>query len=177
MTPAPIRKVHLWLRANGVYISCAVIILAFGTILLMLANSQSKLAEQSEQNKQVLLQLKSVTEQIGKSATSRTDQINGIDRHLDCIVAFFAQPDRSQKLIADIETCRVQDNKTAKTLTPAITTPVTPSNQAPTATQAPTGNSTQHQPKQLMSHNTVLPAAPGIISRLGNFLNGLTSGL
>lgn len=189
--PLFIHKTNLWVRANGVYLSLGVIVMAFGAILLLLADSQSKLAQQNEQDKKVLLELKAVTEQISKAAATRTEQINGIDRHLDCIVAFFAQPDRSQKAIANIETCQLQDIDTGETQSATLnSTPVRPQESSPQPTESKRGNLTPQKQEPLTSHNVetaqpatpvpqapVQPAIPSIFDGVGRYLTGLTNAL
>src|SRR5690606_39063177 len=56
-------------------------------------------------------QLTELATQIDENATERSRQIDGIDRHLDCIVYFFSQKDRSQKAIDDIDDCRISVNE------------------------------------------------------------------
>lgn len=178
MIPIPVHKTHLWLRANSVYISSTIIIVAFGAILLMLADSQSRLIEENKQNQQVLQQLKGVAEQISNATTSRTDQINGIDRHLDCIVTFFSQADRSQKAIADIETCRVKDTTADYSAPVTNTAPTTQLQPVPSNSPPKRGMTTQPNQKSLMSHNIVQnPSGSTVIGNLSQLLHGLTGGL
>lgn len=164
MIPAPIRKLNLWLRANASYLSLTVIILCFGSILLMLASNQHQQQLQADNEAKILIQIKDITDQLSKNAATRTDQINGIDRHLDCIVAFFAQPDRANKSITDIDTCELQDTNTgtqtvtptpapvsnsSTTLpTPTLTTPAPVTDPTPTPVDQPRGICTT--PKTLL---------------------------
>lgn len=108
------RFASFW-RSNTVTIGIVIIVIAFGTILFLQAEATSKLQEQTKQQTQILSQLKGVTDQLNNGAKQRTQQIATLTAHIDCIVLFFSQPDRSSVSIADINTCTLQDTKTGAT--------------------------------------------------------------
>lgn len=53
---------------------------------------------------QLSVQLKA----IDKNAQERSEQIEAIDRHLDCMTEFFAQTNRENKRIDDIDKCEIR---------------------------------------------------------------------
>jgi len=71
---------------------------------------------------------------------SQTDKINDLQKHIDCVVALFQQPDRSSLVISDIENCslkQLQDSAdNSKTSAAAPSQPST-SNSSSVATTTP----------------------------------------
>lgn len=168
-----IRHIDLWFREYGVHISLAVIVIAFGAILLLLAGSQSRLAEQSEQSKKILLQLKGVTDQISASSQQRTEQINDLNAHMDCIVAFFSQEDRTQKSIDDIETCSLKNSSTGRTEVPKAS--ANTNSETPTSQQSQPVPTTPAAPQNPPADNP--PAQRGLLDTLLSPITNLFSGL
>ena len=87
-----------------------IIIVCFGSIVLMLAYNQFQNNEQTAKETQLVLDVKQLAEQINATTKIRTAQINGIDRHIDCLAAFFAQVNRNYKTIQDLNTCTLNTN-------------------------------------------------------------------
>lgn len=112
-------------RRNSVTIGFFIIAAALGTILFLQTMAVSKLQEQVEGQQQIIAQVKDIANQLNENSKERTAQINGIDRHLDCIVAFFAEPDRANRRISDIETCQTQNVNTGQQSVPKTSSPST----------------------------------------------------
>lgn len=122
-------------RINSLAIGLTIIVVAMGAILLFQTIALNKLQVQSDQNNKIISQIQGLEKTQVKNASIRTDQINSLNRHLDCIVTFFSNPDRSQTAIADIDTCTLQDIKTGTTTT---TNPIsTPSSATKPSTSSP----------------------------------------
>lgn len=170
-----LRNFNLFLRGNAFSISVVITTLAFLGMFAMLAIQQSKLQEQSDQNKLILTQIKSVTESLSRNAATRTEQINGIDKHLDCIVDFFAQADRASKSITDIDTCELKDTKTGKTHTPAAVAPKSTTT-TPSSSQQK-GTQTQLPNKGVTSQNNRTPKNPSFFTPITDFLHGIVKAL
>lgn len=140
------RFASFW-RSNTVTIGIVIIVIAFGTILFLQAEATSKLQKQTQQQTEILSQLKGVTDQLNKGAAQRTQQIATLTTHIDCIVTFFSQPDRSNTAISDINTCTLKNSSTGTSTQPQVpnsnstapsSTPSQTSTSAPAATPAPT---------------------------------------
>ncbi len=110
------RKIALGIRGNAANISLGVIVFGFIGMFGLLAFQQQKIEQGNEQNLQILTQLTSITSRLEKGAATRTDQFNELNKHMDCIVEFFTQPDRTNKSITDINTCELA-SKTGETTT------------------------------------------------------------
>lgn len=164
MIPARIRNFNLWVRQYGVHISLAIIIVATSVILMLIATSINRFAEQSEQSRQILSELQKVTEVLSENAKSQSEQIDGIDRHLDCIVIFFAQTDRTEKSIADIESCTLKDGETGESVEKAPNSSPSASTTPPSPPQ--TGTTTQPRQNEATSQNN----RPGLLKGLNDFL-------
>ena len=102
-----LHKIHIWVTRYSVQIAVAIIAFSFGCIVLLLAFNQIQNNEQTARETQLVLDVKQLAEQINATTKVRTVQINGIDRHIDCLAAFFAQVNRNYKTIQDLNTCRL----------------------------------------------------------------------
>ena len=107
-----LRKINLWVRTHGVQIGIFIIVMTFSGILLLQAYSISQVIQGNNQNYQIIQQLNDLTARLVKNGITRTDQINGIDKHLDCVAAFLSQPYRINTSISDIEKCQLLNTKT-----------------------------------------------------------------
>ena len=103
-------RINLWVTRHSVQIAVGIIIFSFGCIILLLAFNQAQNNEQTARETQILLDVKAIAEKINKTTVIRTAQINGIDRHIDCLAAFFALPNRNYKTIQDLNTCTLNTN-------------------------------------------------------------------
>lgn len=112
-----------FMRRNAQTIPLTVIAFCIGGILLLQAV--------------MIGELRKSTDQIKISSKHTEDRIEQVDRHLDCIVYFFSRSDRSDKAIADIETCQLKDEKPSKAEAPQPTPLVQPSPQAPQRSVSP----------------------------------------
>lgn len=164
-------------RSNTTTIGIVIIVIAFGTILFLQAVATSKLQEQTKQQTQILSQLKGVTDQLNRGAAQRTQQIATLTAHIDCIVTFFSQQDRTSTAIADINTCTLKNSNTGT----STQTQPTPSSTAPAAT-TPTNNSTSSTSPAPSTPSTATPtpeaAQPSFLDRLvvnpiKSIINGL----
>lgn len=107
-------RVRSWLRRNDLTIGFTVMALALGTILYVQALATSQLQKQVAEQQQIILQIKGIGDQLTLNSQDRTKQIGEINHHLDCIVTFFSQPDRSQKAINNINTCELTNTSTGQ---------------------------------------------------------------
>jgi hypothetical protein len=71
-----------------------------------LIKSNQQLAAQ----KKTLDSQKQILSSIKSSSDERTKQINQINQHLDCIVEFFGQSNRTNKSISDIRKCELRND-------------------------------------------------------------------
>lgn len=145
-------------------IGIVIIVVAFGTILFLQASATSKLQQQTRQQTQILSQLKGVTEQLNHGAAQRTQQIQTLTAHIDCIVTFFSQPDRSSTSISDIDTCTLQNTKTGGSTSGTIspTSTATP----PTNTNSSTNAATPVVPTPPAATTTPEATQPSFLDRL-----------
>ena len=134
-------------RRNATTVALVIIICVAGSILYIQAVATAKLQQEIEGQQQIITQIKGVTDQINASSKQRTDQINQLNRHLDCVVTFFTQKDRTQKAINDIETCTVTNTATGTVSPPKASSSGTTSTstQKSSNTQAPQKISTPVQ--------------------------------
>lgn len=103
------------IRLNSLSIGATIIIVAMGTILFFQTLALSKLETELNGQQILINQTKNLASSLNSNAKDRTAQINELNRHLDCIVVFFSQPDRTQKAITDIDTCTLQNINTGTT--------------------------------------------------------------
>lgn len=137
------KRLGSFVRRNNLTIGFCIIAIALGTILFMLAAATAELQHQQDTENTILSQIKGVTDQLNTNAKDRTDQINQLNRHLDCIVLFFTDPNRSQKTISDIDTCTLKNTNTGTTQSfPQNSGTVNGATQAPN-TQPNTSNNTK----------------------------------
>jgi hypothetical protein len=120
LLPKWLHRTGLFFRANTVRIAMSVTVIAVMLILVMIAFEANKIQEQLAADNQILSSLETITGKLSNGATQRTAQYNELNRHLDCLAAFFAQPDRGNETISDIDTCTLQNNSTGAT---SVTTP------------------------------------------------------
>lgn len=114
------KKIQLFFRKNSVSIAVVVIFLSLAGIITLQAIALSTLTEQSKKQNSLLVEIK-------KNAEQRTSQIKALDHHLDCIAIFFAQSDRDEKAIKNIDDCVIGSSPTTPVATPepiTITKPV-----------------------------------------------------
>lgn len=134
-----IERIRSYLRTHSVIIAVSVITLAFMAILTLQAIATSQLQTEVQTQQQIVAQTKTILGQLSKNAATRTSQIEQLNKHIDCIALFFAQPDRTSKTISNIETCTVitTNGKTTVIFQPNPT-PVAVKSAASTSTPAPT---------------------------------------
>jgi cell fate (sporulation/competence/biofilm development) regulator YlbF (YheA/YmcA/DUF963 family) len=125
------------LRRNAATIALVIIIIVTGTILYVQAIATAQLKQEVDNQQHIIQQIKELSVQLNDRAADRTRQINEVDHHLDCIVTFFTQKDRTQKAIADIQTCTI---KPVSQVTAPAATPVPVPQPLPVASPAPTSS-------------------------------------
>lgn len=158
-------------RLNAMPIAIVIMVVSFGSILFLQAVATNKLQEQTRQQTQIISQIQGVTEQLNKGAAQRTEQIASINRHLDCIVQFFAADDRANKTIADINTCTLQNTKDGSTTSLPTTTPTSPAPVATTpTTTAPSSTSPAATPAPQASQPSFLDNLTAPIKSVINWL-------
>lgn len=102
-----------------------------------------------------------------KTISTLSDSFNGLQRHMDCIVALFHQPNRQSLVITDIENCQIDANGNVSGSSPpkaAQATAPTPKSQ-PKSPTSPSSSSPSSPPQ---SHRPSQP--PSLIRQVTNFL-------
>ncbi len=136
-----INHIRSFLRRNAQVIPLTVIALCISGIFLLQAITIGTLSQQVEYQNTVIAETKKITENIRDNAANRTKQIDSLDRHLDCIVQFFAEPNRGAKQIADIDQCRISSNvQNGSSPSPPIN--ATPQSSPQPTTQQPAAEAT-----------------------------------
>lgn len=154
-------------RRYSVTIGFIIIAIALGTILFLQALATARLQEQVDGQQQIIKQVKDIAEQLNQNSEQRTSQIDSINRHLDCIVEFFSQPDRTQKAIDNIETCQF-------TAPDSTTTPPLSSNSGGNSGQDTTGGGVSQNTTPVEPENTAPEAPqPSFLERLVAPINNL----
>lgn len=159
--------VHSFFRRNNVTIGIVVIILAFGSILFMLASASSHIEQQQQTDAIILNQLNGtakhlngITSSLDANSKQSTQQITTLTNRLNCIVLFFSgtNPDRANKAIDDINTCTITST------TSSVTTKLPVSSGTPSSTVTPPMGSTSSHvvtPSTLSGTNaSSAPTAP-----------------
>ena len=103
-----LNALHSYFRRNATTIGIVIVIISLGAILGIQSVALNRLQDQAHATERVLSSVEKVTAQINSDGIQRTEQINELSRHLDCIVQFFSQPDRSSKAIANINSCELE---------------------------------------------------------------------
>lgn len=185
------------IRINSLAIGLTIIVVAMGAILFFQTIALNKLQVQSNQNNKIIGQIQGLEKTQVKNSVIRTNQINELNRHLDCIVTFFSQQDRSTTAIADIDTCTLQDTKSGTTTTPTLptsssttepststqsvvfptntsttpeTTPVATTTPPTTTTTNPTGGTSS---PSFLDKTVVTPLNNNIVQPVKNLLNDI----
>ena len=165
-------RIASYFRRNSVTIALSVIGFCILAIFVLQALTIASLSKQVAGQNQTLEQLRGITSTISKNAQQRTVQIAGIDKHLDCIVQFFSQRDRTGKSIQDIDTCRI--NGTANGSSQPRTAPQSGSKASSGTSTHP---SAQSQPQGSSAGRSSQPAQPNAIQRVTNPIVQLIHGL
>ena len=156
-------KLRIFFQTNSVTIAVTIIFLSLAGIISLQAISLSSLSEQAKRQSQLL-------EQIEKNAKQRTKQIQDVDNHLDCVVRFFSQEDRSEKAIKDIDTCRIAQKKPeAVAVQPQQPTAQTDTKPKRKPAKSPKGSDTTKPPTKSQSginRQTRPHKSPGLINNL-----------
>lgn len=111
---------HSTLRRNASTFGIIIIIITVMAILYVQTLAMAKLQNEVAGQQHIIDGIKGVTDQIAGNAKDRTAQIELLNRHLDCMVTFFTQKDRSQKAIDNIEVCTLKNFETGQVVTPAL---------------------------------------------------------
>lgn len=134
------RDLLSFFRRNAAVIAGTIIALCIVGIFILQSITIGQLQSTVEQQNHLVSASSALSQQLVKASQQRTNQINDVNRHLDCIVQFFAQPDRGNKAIDDIETCRISTTSTGQT--------------APTGSQTPTTSSSDSAPQKAHQPST-----------------------
>lgn len=120
------------------------IVLGILTILYFNLATVTSLRRQITQQQQIINQTSNITKQLQSNSAQRTQQIQTLTDHIDCIVTLFGQPNRQELKISDIQNCKittaydwpVSTNKVS-TPTPEKMQKTTPKVSKPPATSTP----------------------------------------
>jgi len=114
-----VHRIASFFRRNATTIPLTIIAVSVLAMFLLLAGNNARQAAQIQQQNQLLEETKSIAQQLRDDSNSRNKQIDDLNRHLDCIVKFFAQRDRSNSSIANIQTCRITKNDDTSSTSPS----------------------------------------------------------
>lgn len=99
-------------KDNGLRIAMLSFMLAIILGLLWVVYIQHKTLRSVEAQ---LANQQAIVEEIRQTAEAqdhvREEQLNRVNRHMDCIVLFFQQPDRADKFIDDVNACTLQETQ------------------------------------------------------------------
>jgi len=91
-----------------------------GIILILVIQIQLNTGRQAHDANKLSAQTRQIAAQINHAVkvenANTNSQLAQVNAHLDCIVEFFSQPDRSQKAIADIDTCQLEATRGSTTV-------------------------------------------------------------
>lgn len=145
-------RIVSFFRRNSVSIGIGVIAFCIVAILLLQAVTIGSLSSEIQAQNKLLTQISKISQDQAKNAQQRSDQIQGVDKHMDCIVKFFSQPDRTNKAINDIETCRITgiyDNQPTNTTKPSSSNTTEPRKTKPS--KADTTKNSDNSPSNPIS--------------------------
>lgn len=143
------RDIGSFLRRNALVISMTIIALSILGVFILQSLTIGALQSTVDRQNELISQTTAISHQLLMSGKQRSNQISDVNHHLDCIVQFFSQPDRTSKAIANIETCRIEG--TAPKIPPHYPSV---SQTAPTTVQTPAKSPTATRPA---NDNTKLP--------------------
>lgn len=155
------------------------IMVAIGLFLIFQSNNQQakRAAESSRQNAKILAEIQKTSNEQNKLTT---EQLTTVNRHIDCIVLFFTNPNRANLKIDDINSCTFNQSASiiptesndsnqqyAYTQSSQIGQQLQPSNQtmnqntAPSTEQSKQNNeSTSEKPEQNEPDKPAIPEKP-----------------
>lgn len=131
-----------FLRRNGTTIPLLIIALCILAIFTLQAVTINRLQDEIAAQNSAVLETRNIAKQISDDSKERNKQIQDLNRHLDCIVKFFSQADRSERAIEDIDTCRV--TSTARASQPSM--PAQAIDNSPGTAAQPTTHAAKQQP-------------------------------
>ena len=100
-----LHKLSSYIRSNSVSIGLVVIFLAFVSILCLQAVATERIREQVITQKQIIFEIKNVTNRINASSSSSKEQISELNDHIDCIVYAFTDKGKSSQIYDRIRDC------------------------------------------------------------------------
>jgi len=83
------------------------IVLAFLTILYFNVSNLASLKRQVAQQQQIITATSDIAKQLQTNSAQRTQQIQSLTDHIDCIVTLFGRTDRQSLKISDIQNCKI----------------------------------------------------------------------
>lgn len=170
-------------RRNSTTAALTVIALCVLGIFCLQAVTINRLTDEVAAQNSVLVQTKHITEQLAGNAANRTRQINNLSDHIDCIVKFFSQRDRTRKIVDNINTCHLKTVPVTSQSSPTSNTTTLPQKSSSENVTTPAKKSlgvtkSSSTPKPPKKHTQpTQPPQPGFFERnldkLSNFLGGL----
>lgn len=82
--------------------------LFFFLVAIMLGFLLYASLQQSQSNQQVIENQAANLKALNEAAQKRSVQINDLQKHIDCVVALFQQPNRATLRISDLENCSLE---------------------------------------------------------------------
>lgn len=146
-------RIKAFFRRNSATIALSIIAFCICGIFVLQALTIASLSDQVRSQNQLLAQIKDIAEAQTRNAKQQSKQIDGVDRHLDCIVIFFSQTQRDMKSIEDINRCRIQDKSTGTSAEPETPNIEAESGEPTTSSTEPAATTTPEEPKSFDSSN------------------------
>lgn len=131
MTDDIFREIEVKDRRYRIVIGFAAFLTALILIIILILQYQ-----QTVSNQKVIAAQDKTLSTLVATAKVRSNQINQLQQHIDCVVELFQTKNRTNYVISDVENCKI-DNVTTGETKSSGTAAVTQSSAAPEVTTAP----------------------------------------
>lgn len=153
----------------------AVLTAGLALLLVIALHTLQGVNTQLSSQKTLLASQSQILSKISGASVQRTAQINDLQKHIDCVVELFQQPNRANLTITDLEDCQLTSTATGKTSSnsPVVSTPPQTSNSGAASTQNTTSggvtNTTQTAPTPVDNSSTLdrVPVLGRVFKSLG----------
>jgi hypothetical protein len=149
-----------------------ILVILTGLGFLIIANYRLTTANNKlqSQNIQLIKEQKSTLDTLINLGKERSQQINNLQNHIDCIVTLFSKPNRLNLTITDITTCQLTSGTTGAVSNspPKALQAPTPTPQSQPSPSSQSSSQPSSPPSQPSSSST--PHSPSLIKQIKNFL-------
>lgn len=144
ITKHQLMKLRIFWAKYSQTLLISMIVIFTGGSMVLLAYQGHQINQQGEQNRAYnasqLAAIKDVVDKLQVNSNNRTEQIQTLTDHIDCIATFFAQADRSKVVLENLDQCILRNTQTGAGTGATVQNPKASSggnNQSPAPTQAP----------------------------------------